>query len=202
MPRVLQGDVRQKILQAAEERFWHYGFKKTTIDEIASDAEVGKGTVYLYFESKEDIALAIIAKFKQCCLEGQEEVARDTTRTPIEKLKAMLTFGVMEIHRKIERAPTTLEMLVVVRPHIRARLKPYLEHEVALIAEVLEEGNRMGIFDVPDTIETARLLKILVAGFWPPYPVVTPLDAIPDEIGKMIDLAVRGLRRQPGILTR
>jgi AcrR family transcriptional regulator len=196
MPRVLQGDVRQKILQAAEERFWRYGFKKTTIDEIAADAEVGKGTVYLYFDSKEDIALAILAKFKEECLEAVEVIARDPRLSPVDKLKAVLTHGIIEVHRRIERTPATMELVLVVRPHIRARLRPYLEHETALIAEVLEEGNRMGIFEVPDTIEAAQSLKQIVAGFWPPYPIVTPTEAIPEAIGQIVDLIVRGLGKR------
>jgi AcrR family transcriptional regulator len=50
-------ETRQAILEAARSRFLHYGYKKTTIDEIAADAGVGKGTVYLYFGGKEDILL-------------------------------------------------------------------------------------------------------------------------------------------------
>ena len=72
------GDVRQKILDAAEHRLWRYGFKKTTIDEIASDAGVGKGTVYLYFDGKEEIGLAIVSEYKR---RGLEEIARITQDT-------------------------------------------------------------------------------------------------------------------------
>ncbi len=64
MARAANSEVRLKILEAAKERLWHFGFKKTTIDEIAADAGVGKGTVYLHFNSKEDIALAIMSEFK------------------------------------------------------------------------------------------------------------------------------------------
>jgi AcrR family transcriptional regulator len=46
MARVAKENIREKILEAAERRLWHYGIKKTTIDEIAADAGVGKGTVY------------------------------------------------------------------------------------------------------------------------------------------------------------
>ena len=74
------GDVRQKILDAAQHRLWHYGYKKTTIDEIASDAGVGKGTVYLHFDSKEDIGLAIMAQYKETSLHEIEAVAPRPTK--------------------------------------------------------------------------------------------------------------------------
>jgi AcrR family transcriptional regulator len=51
-------DKRQRILQAARKRFRHYGVKKTTMQEIARDAGVAVGTLYLYFKDKDDLLLA------------------------------------------------------------------------------------------------------------------------------------------------
>ncbi|WP_294940764.1 alpha-D-ribose 1-methylphosphonate 5-phosphate C-P-lyase PhnJ, partial [Tardiphaga sp.] len=57
--------IRRAILEAARKRFLHYSYKKTTIDDIGQDAKVGKGTVYLYFDSKEDILLTIAQGVKR-----------------------------------------------------------------------------------------------------------------------------------------
>ncbi|HEY68902.1 MAG TPA: helix-turn-helix transcriptional regulator, partial [Thermoflexia bacterium] len=46
---------RQSILRAAREVFFENGFHRATVDNVAERAEVSKGTVYLYFESKETI---------------------------------------------------------------------------------------------------------------------------------------------------
>ncbi|MBC7249236.1 MAG: TetR/AcrR family transcriptional regulator [Anaerolineae bacterium] len=46
---------RQEILQAAREVFFERGFHQATVDDVAFRAEVSKGTIYLYFESKESI---------------------------------------------------------------------------------------------------------------------------------------------------
>lgn len=51
---------QQDILKAARELFAAKGFRDTTLDEIAQKAEFGKGTLYNYFASKEDIFHAII----------------------------------------------------------------------------------------------------------------------------------------------
>ena len=56
------GDKKQRILDAAFERFSHFGFLKTTVDEIARQAQVGKGTVYSYFASKEEILLSLVER--------------------------------------------------------------------------------------------------------------------------------------------
>jgi AcrR family transcriptional regulator len=44
-----------RILDAAQTLFWRYGVRRTSIDDIAAEAGVAKGTVYLYFDSKETL---------------------------------------------------------------------------------------------------------------------------------------------------
>jgi AcrR family transcriptional regulator len=189
------GDVRQRILDAAEQRLWHYGFKKTTIDEIASDAGVGKGTVYLYFEGKEDIGLAIIANYKEKSLLEIEAIARDLDKTPPQKLKEMLQHSILTAYQKCQDSPAMLELIVAIKPHIRAHVQPFTEREYVLLAQVLDEGNRLGVFEVPDTARAARTLKMMTHGFLPPYPCATSLDEIAAEIAQIVDLTTRGLRK-------
>ncbi len=194
MPRTAHPDVRQKILDAAEERLWHYGFKKTTIDEIAADAEVGKGTVYLYFDNKEALGLAIMARFKEATLEQAAQVAQDSAKDPVQKLKEMLTLPVLCAHQRYGQTPAALELIVALKPRMRAHMHPYTEQEIALLATVLEEGNRRGLFAVENPEQTAHTLKYMCYGFWPPYPCVAEPARIQEEIARIVDLAVRGLR--------
>ncbi|MBU1672604.1 MAG: TetR/AcrR family transcriptional regulator [Actinobacteria bacterium] len=50
----------ERILDVAKKRFLHYGYRKTTVDEIAADAGIGKASIYLLFKNKEDILLQLI----------------------------------------------------------------------------------------------------------------------------------------------
>jgi len=120
------GDVRQKILDAAEQRLWHYGFKKTTIDEIASDAGVGKGTVYLYFDGKEEIGLAIVSEYKRRNLEQIELIANDLEKPPTEKLTQMLQYPVLHTNQSCRQSPAMQEMIVAIKPHIRHHIQPLM----------------------------------------------------------------------------
>ena len=189
------GDVRQKILDAAEQRLWHYGFKKTTIDEIASDAGVGKGTVYLYFDGKEEIGLAIVSEYKRRNLEQIELIANDLEKPPTEKLTQMLQYPVLHTNQSCRQSPAMQEMIVAIKPHIRHHIQPLMEREYEIIAGVLEEGNQVGVFDVLDTLAVARTLKIMTLGLMPPYPCVTEPDEIEKEIAAIVALTVRGLRK-------
>ncbi len=53
---------RENILKIAREIFSKYGFKKTTLDDIANAVRKGKSSLYYYFESKEDLFQAVIMK--------------------------------------------------------------------------------------------------------------------------------------------
>jgi AcrR family transcriptional regulator len=56
-------DKRQRILVAARKRFRYYGVKKTTMQEIARDAGVAVGTLYLYFKDKDDLLVACTEEY-------------------------------------------------------------------------------------------------------------------------------------------
>ena len=51
-------DISDLILDAADRLLARYGYKKMTIDDVAKEVGIGKGTIYLHFKSKEEIALA------------------------------------------------------------------------------------------------------------------------------------------------
>lgn len=56
----LSPEKRLEILDAAMKLFSERGFERTTVDEIAASANVGKGTIYLYFENKEEVFFASV----------------------------------------------------------------------------------------------------------------------------------------------
>jgi AcrR family transcriptional regulator len=197
MARNIQGDVKHRILAAAEERLWHYGFRKTTIDEIAADAGVGKGTVYLYFDSKEDIALAIMGQFKTASIERLEGIARSNEYSLVEKLTRMLTSPILTAHDVCGSSPGAQEMIIAVRPHIKSRLRPYLEQEIALLAEVIEKGIEERAFDVEDTMQSARSMKYMLTAFLPHYPVIEDREELNVELERAVAILIRGIRKQP-----
>jgi AcrR family transcriptional regulator len=65
----LNFDRRQAILEAATKSFSQFGFKATTMDQVAKMANVGKGTIYTFFKSKEElfdeIMISLLSKMKE-----------------------------------------------------------------------------------------------------------------------------------------
>lgn len=60
--KIGQRDHLTQVLRAAEKLFAKRGFYPTTIDDIAKEAKLAKGTIYLYFDSKEDLFFSVIEK--------------------------------------------------------------------------------------------------------------------------------------------
>ena len=57
-------EVREAILDATEQLLAQYGYKKIPIDDLAQEVGIGKGSIYLHFTSKEEIALSHIDREK------------------------------------------------------------------------------------------------------------------------------------------
>ena len=62
MPKSDNEQREQRILDAALDLFVHYGYDKTTVSDIAHEAGVSKGAIYLHFESKDDLFEALLIR--------------------------------------------------------------------------------------------------------------------------------------------
>lgn len=97
----VSNEKRMEILKAAVDLFSERGFERTTVDEIASRANVGKGTIYLYFENKEQIFIAILEAGIQRIIDRMDEILKESGdfRQRLESmLKEHLQFA--EDHRE------------------------------------------------------------------------------------------------------
>src|SRR6185503_5139777 len=80
--------VKEAILDATDRLLARFGYRKMTVEDIAAEAGIGKGTIYLHFTSKEEVVLSHIDRIVER-LNGQlTEIARSQT-TAAERLQSM-----------------------------------------------------------------------------------------------------------------
>lgn len=79
---------RNDIIDAAEKIFLSRGWESATMDDVATEAELSKGTLYLYFKSKEDLYLAINARGFRIMVEMFQNAILSVP-TGIEKIEAI-----------------------------------------------------------------------------------------------------------------
>ena len=195
-----QARKRERILAAATERFTAFGYRKTSIEDVARAAGVAKGTVYLYYRSKPELLFHAVAREKRRYLDRLEPLWRREPK-PRERLREMirqglimnremplvtrLTGGDRELALAMEEVDTAvlsqigdLQRQVTVKLLDEATGGTLPEAELAARAEVLIHA----IFAVvtaaplvPGTLSAeahaARMAELLVSGVAAPYPV-------------------------------
>lgn len=80
---------RQAIINCAEKIIFSKGYEKATMDEVAAECELSKGTLYLYFKSKEEVYLAIILRGMKVLRRLFEEAADNEKISGLEKVRAI-----------------------------------------------------------------------------------------------------------------
>lgn len=81
---------RERLLEAARELFWVYGYEATSVAEILEKADVKSGSLYHFFRSKEDLLLAVLDTYKDMLFPQVMEPAFRLTDDPIERIFAVL----------------------------------------------------------------------------------------------------------------
>src|SRR5947208_16965957 len=81
-------DVRDQIVEAAEQHFSRYGYEKTTVSDLAKAIGFSKAYIYKFFDSKQAIGEAICAKTLSAMVAAVEEAVAGAS-TPTEKFRRM-----------------------------------------------------------------------------------------------------------------
>jgi len=74
--------VKERILNAAEKRMVKFGYRKVTMDEIASDLHMSKNTIYKIFVGKEEIAKSLVKRLQQQLNSGLDNIEK-TKKDPL-----------------------------------------------------------------------------------------------------------------------
>jgi AcrR family transcriptional regulator len=80
---------RQQIMVAAKRVFSQKGFNKSTMEDIAREAELSPGTLYLYFKNKDELYASLSLRILQYLLIRLEHVGRDEELHPTERLRSL-----------------------------------------------------------------------------------------------------------------
>lgn len=181
-------DVREAVLDAADRLFQHYGYKKTTVEDIAQEARMSRGTVYLYFHGKEEIALSWVDRYHQRVCAQLRQIAH-SPGSPAERLREMLLTRVLTRFDAVQHYTQSIDSLfATMRTALLTQRDRNQEMEAQIFAEVLQEGQSCGAFARAEAPITAHLL-ILATNSLLPY------SLSPRQLGERaeIEAKARGL---------
>ncbi len=139
---------REIILKIAQEIFSKYGYKKTTLDDIANAVRKGKSSLYYYFKSKEDLFQAVIMKEVEVLARELDKVVNRNT-DPIDKLRDYMLTKI-NTFRNLANFYNALENDVTAIGFIDDIKNRYEQDEIRLIKRILIEGVRKNEFEIYD----------------------------------------------------
>ena len=153
-----KSDVRDAILDAANTLLARYGYRKMTVEDIAVEAGVGKGTIYLYFTSKEEVVLSHIDRIVERLKERLLTIA-SSSENAATRLRLMLLTRVLFRFDSVQHYTQSInDVLAALRSGLLARRARYFDEEAEILASVLSEGQRAGEFRFDDIRATAHAL--------------------------------------------
>jgi AcrR family transcriptional regulator len=151
---------RCEILAAARQEFFERGFHNPTVDDVAARAEVSKGTIYLYFQSKESILAHLLLEGLALLLEEMEGACEPQTSPPEAALqalsKAYLSF--------CQSNPQYFRLIMAFdRGRFEESISRKLHNQVLdqslrgldLLAQTIQRGQAEGVFHIDDAWQAA-----------------------------------------------
>jgi AcrR family transcriptional regulator len=186
-------NVREQILEAAQEHFSHYGFDKTTVSDLAKAIGFSKAYVYKFFDSKEAIGEAICAKTLSAIVAAVEEAMAGAS-TPTDKFRRMfktltatgasLFFNDRKLHDIAAHSAGEGW------PSARA----YAERIRQILMEVVREGRETGEFERKTPLdETVHAIYLVVLPYANPLLLQHNLHLIEEAPAQLSNLVLRSL---------
>ena len=193
-------NTRDAILDATDRMLAKYGYRKMTIEDLAREVGIGKGSIYLHFKSKEEIALShidrIIARLKArlASIAGKNLSVED-------RLAEALCERVLFRFDSVQHYTQGLnDMLAHLRPKLLEHRQRHFDEEARMLAELVKEGQTSGSLAKGDALDLARSL-ITATNSLLPYSLsayeLGDRSDLAKRTRKVAKLLIRGLMAEP-----
>jgi len=192
-----RNDKENRIIEAAEALFSRYGLKKTSIEEIAKLAGLGKGTVYLYFRSKEEIYGAVVEKFGAVLTERLRTEIADV-HTYSKKLEQYIMTRLRFVHDLIKTNGLTAEVMneAICTPAVLKVRDKFGSQQIALVKQIIDDGVAAGEFETSDSEVSAMAIFVAMDCLEKPWSFQGRHLALEDKVKALIELYLVGLKKR------
>jgi len=180
------------IINVAQKLFAKFGFKKTTVDEIAHSAHITKSSIYHYFSSKEDIFRTVVEKESRIWSQKIKEVINKAS-TPQEKLRAYILTRTKYLNQLANFYSVLKQEYLEHYSFIERIRKKDLQGEIETVKAILEEGIIKEVFQVEDLELTAFAIVTALKGLEYPWTMEMPMPDIEKRIDLLLTVLFNGL---------
>jgi len=160
---------RQQIIVAAKRVFTSKGFNKATMEDIAQEAELSPGTLYLYFKNKEELYASLSLRILQYLHIRVEHVNNEKDMGSEEKVNALIesmydvyAFDPLILINMFHLQSS--ETLKNLSPQLMSEIEDLSRKSIGAIAAIFEEGIKDGIFVDRHPVALADIFWALFSG--------------------------------------
>jgi len=187
-------EVREKIVQAAKQVFAKWGFKKSSLAEIAKEARMGKSSIYYYFQNKEDLFRVVVLGGLNRLFEAIKEAVAKVGK-PEDKLRIFVLTRMKKTKEMAGLSEALTNEYLDQFGFIDKLRRKLFQKEVDFIAEILQEGIDKGLFDVEDVSLTAYALCVSLKGLEYPWAVDRKMADMERDLDTLLRLFSRAIRK-------
>lgn len=184
--------IRESILDAAKTVFARYGFRKTTLDDIARAAGKGKSSLYYYFKNKEEIFEEMIDR-EITSLRNEFLSGLGSARTPKMKLRTYILMRMELFYTMMNYFPALLQEFGDYLSYIEKIRAKYDAEETTIIKSILQDGVESGQFSLPKIDLTAQAIIKAMKGFEFPWALEQDKGQLEKDIDAMLDVLFYGI---------
>ena len=192
----IRQDIKDLILDATDRLLNQFGYKKMTMDNLAQEVGIAKGTLYLHFSSKEELVLAHIDRIVYRLLVNLQIIAHGDGSAS-ERLREMLLTRVLFRFDSVQHYTESLsDLLADIRSSLLQRREKHFALEAKVFAYVLEEGRKDGSFDAEEIQSTANAILLATNSLLPYSLSASELGRrkeLENKISEKADLILIGL---------
>ena len=163
-------EVKDAIVNVARHIFSRFGFRKTTMDEIAIASRKGKSSIYYYFASKEEIFKAVVEK-EASIMKDELIKAHGEAESPAQKLKMHVLVRMRTMEKLANFYSAIKDDYLSHLDFIDKVRKKYDQEEIQMMEQILIEGVEKGTFEIEDNALAATAIVTVLKGmeiplFW------------------------------------
>ncbi|MCE5300026.1 MAG: TetR/AcrR family transcriptional regulator [Spirochaetia bacterium] len=150
-------NTKGNIINTARKLIAKNGLKDTTVDEVAKEAKIGKGTIYHYFESKEEMYCTILEQDMAGVKQGlMEAVASE--KEPDKKLTAYIAARMRLMKRFSGFYAMFHKDYIDYYSYIKRAYDRYYDFETTNVRDALKDGITKGVFNISDVDFTVVMI--------------------------------------------
>lgn len=188
---------RAQILEAADRLLRHYGAQKTTVSDVAREAGVGVGSVYLEFPSKEAIVEELSRSRHREVLDAMRSAAGAARRPFSERLTRCLDARLEAYYALVDAGTHACDLVHCVSAAVKTAQVSFHHAELALVADLLRRGAEAGELEAADPEAVAGTILRAYGSFALPWIAARDRAETRAALAAMHQLILRGVLVRP-----